>query len=106
MVLGCVHDIYHSEISVSLPGIGNFGYVKLNNISSIYAAMLKDHEPGKTKNSECSSLASMYSKGNLLRCKVLSFTNNKLNLTIEPNEVNSNLAFKNIEEEMVFINAN
>ena len=43
----------------------------------------------------------MYSKGNLLRCKVLDYSNKKLNLTIEPNQVNSSLNAKNLDEEMV-----
>ena len=45
----------------------------------------------------------MYNKGDLLRCKVLSYTDKKLFLTIEPDQVNGSLSFKNLQEEMVTI---
>lgn len=100
MVLGCVHDILHSELVISLPGIGNFGFVKLNNISTVYTNLLKTIESNK-KSSEVSTLLEMYHKGDLVRCKVLSYTNNKLFLTIEPDQVNNSLNYSHLEEDMV-----
>ena len=86
----------NSELIVSLPGIGNFGFVKLNNISKTYTDLLKSEAK-----EQVSPLSAMYNKGNLLRCKVLNYNNKKLNLTIEPVEVNASLTPKNIDEEMV-----
>lgn len=95
--MGCVHDITAHEIVVSLPGIGNFGFIKLNNVSRVYTDLLKQ-EPAADG---LTNLAGMYAKGNLLRCKVLSYTNKKLFLTIQPHEVNSSLSFQYLEENMV-----
>lgn len=74
--------------------MGNFGHVRLNNISEIYTDLIKKSEP-------VSTLTEMYSKGELVRCKVLNYANKKLNLTIEPNQVNSSLNIKSLQEEMV-----
>ena len=104
MVLGCVHDIKHSELVVSLPGIGNFGYIKLNNISKIYSDLLKNTDTAQKQADDSNSvntLLEMYNKGDLLRCKVLSYTNKKLFLSIEPDQVNSGLTLNNLEEDMV-----
>ena len=99
---------------MSLPGLGNFGYIKLNNISKIYSELLKNIQLGTSlsthnkrnasasnENNNIGTLLDMYNKGDLLRCKVLSYTDKKLYLTIEPDQVNGNLSFKNFEEEMV-----
>ena len=53
------------------------------------------------KKSDMPSLVDLFHKGDLVRCKVLSFTNNKLNLTIEPDEVNNNLTYASLEDNMV-----
>jgi len=98
MVLGCVHDISQSELIVSLPGIGNFGFVKLNNISQVYSQILRT---STGKDSHVTGLSGMFAKGNLLRCKVLSYTNKKLYLTIDPKEINASLTFKTLEDNMV-----
>ena len=100
-MLGCVHDITQNELIVSLPGIGNFGFIKLNNISKVYNELLKSGHSKLSADSQLTTLSGMFSKGNLVRCKVLSYTNKKLYLTIEPNEVNSNLTFKTLEDNMV-----
>jgi len=111
--LGCIHDIKNNELIVSLPGLGNFGYIKLNNISRIYSDLLKNIQIGTSlsthnkrnsnENFNISTLLEMYNKGDLLRCKVLSYTDKKLFLTIEPDQVNGSLSFKNLQEEMVTI---
>ena len=98
MVLGCIHDVSNSELIVSLPGIGNFGFVKLNNISKSYTDLLKNEFK-----EQLNTLPNMYSKGNLIRCKVLNYANKKLNLTIEPHEVNSSMTPQNLNEEMVIL---
>jgi hypothetical protein len=105
-VLGIVHDILHGELIVSLPGIGNFGYVKLNSISKVYSDLLKNSNDGLSSknNKEVASLFEMFRKGHLVRCKVLNFSDNKLFLTIEPHQVNSNLTFKHLEKEQVRLN--
>ncbi|CAF0850832.1 unnamed protein product [Brachionus calyciflorus] len=100
LVLGCIHDVLTSELVVSLPGLGNFGHVKINNISKIYSDLIKNSS-NDNKKSDLPSLSDMYHKGDLVRCKVLSFTNNKLYLTIEPDQVNSNLNFATLEEDMI-----
>ncbi len=99
LVLGCVHDISPSELTVSLPGIGNFGFVKLNSISKVYNELLKSGNANEEQ--QVTNLSGMYSKGNLVRCKVLNYKNKKLYLTVEPDQVNSNLSFENLEENMV-----
>ena len=113
LVLGCIHDIKNNELIVSLPGVGNFGCIKLNNISKMYTDLLKSIELGTSLSTHnkrnlstengISTLLGMYNKGDLLRCKVLSYTDKKLYLTIEPDQVNGSLSFKNLEEEMVII---
>ncbi len=104
LVLGCIHDISNSELIVSLPGIGNYGHVKLNNISKIYSNLLKS-ESNNDKNADeedqTRTLIEMYNKGDLVRCKVLNFADKKLYLTIEPNQVNGSLGYDNLEENMV-----
>lgn len=80
LVLGCVHDINNTELVVSLPGIGNFGYVKLNNVSKIYTDLIKNAD---SRDSKASILLQMYNKGDLVRCKVLEFTNKKLYLSVD-----------------------
>jgi hypothetical protein len=50
-------------------------------------------------------LSNMFNKGDLVRCKVLSFTDKKLFLTIDPCQVNASLSYENLEDDMViFIN--
>ncbi len=98
MVLACIHDIKNTELVVSLPGIGNFGYVKINNISSIYTNILKNF---KNDTNELSTLLQMYKKGEIVRCKVLNYKDKKLYLTIEPEQINQGLTFKNLDENMV-----
>ena len=115
LVLGCIHDIKNNELVVSLPGIGNFGYIKLNNISNIYSDLLKNiqlgtslashHKRNMTNENNINTLLDMYTKGDLLRCKVLSYTDKKLYLTVEPTQVNANLSFKNLDENMVLSGA-
>lgn len=97
--MGCIHDVKQSELIVSLPGIGNYGYVKLNNISTIYTTALK--KCAENSDAQPFALNECYSKGNLVRCKVLSYTNNKLLLTIEPTQVNSSLSYQSLENGMV-----
>ncbi|RNA15089.1 RRP5 -like protein [Brachionus plicatilis] len=99
LVLGCIHDILPSELVVSLPGLGNFGHIKINNISKIYSDLIKNCD--NPKKSEIPSLVDLFHKGDLIRCKVLSFTNNKLYLTMEPSQVNSNLTFASLEDDMI-----
>lgn len=101
LVLGCVHDITGSELMVSLPGIGNFGYVKLNNISKVYSESLKSEE--SLKSGETKTLFEMYNRGDLVRCKVLNYSDRRLHLTIEPDQVNGGLTFDNLEPNMVLI---
>jgi exosome complex RNA-binding protein Csl4 len=87
-----------------LPGIGNFGYIKLNNISKVYSDLLKNAHDNKKQadgSNSVNTLLGMYNKGDLLRCKVLSYTDKKLYLSIEPDQVNSGLTFNNLEEDMV-----
>ncbi len=98
MVLGCVHDISQSELIVSLPGIGNFGFVKLNSISQVYSQLLRS---SSGKDNDITGLSDMYAKGNLLRCKVVSYSNKKLYLTIDPKEINASLTFNTLEHNMV-----
>lgn len=43
----------------------------------------------------------LFHKGDLVRCKVLSLTNSKLNLSIEPDQVNGNLTFASLEDDMI-----
>lgn len=67
---------------------------------------LSTHNKRNTSNnnetSSIGTLLDMYNKGDLLRCKVLSYTDKRLYLTIEPEQVNGSLSFKNLEEEMVY----
>ena len=97
MVVGCVHETTSTELIVSLPGIGNFGHVKLNNISKIYTNLLKS----EADNDEARTLSEFYNKGDFVRCKVLGYSDRKLNLTIEPDLVNSGLHFNNLQVDMV-----
>lgn len=92
-MLGCVHETTSSELIVSLPGIGNFGHVKLNNISKVYTNALKNSSSSSTDSDPDSvlSLADMYSRGDYVRCKVLDYSDRHLNLTMEPDVVNASL---------------
>jgi exosome complex RNA-binding protein Csl4 len=105
LVLGCIHDISNTELIVSLPGIGNYGHVKLNNISRIYSQMLKDEdqeaESAANEDEQVKTLNGMFNKGDLVRCRVLNFVDKRLYLTMEPGEVNSSLNYDNLEVEMV-----
>ena len=94
---------------MSLPGVGNYGYVRLNNISSIYNDQLKSsvaealngQHHAKNGPKQHATLFDMYHKGNLLRCKVQGFSNKKLYLTIEPSQVNAGLSYASLETDMV-----
>ena len=87
---------------VSLPGIGNYGHVKLNNISEIYSNLLKkENKNDESEEGQVRTLVEMFNKGDLVRCKVLNFSDRKLFLTIEPSQVNSNLNYDHLEDEMV-----
>lgn len=94
-MLGAIHDVSKNELTISLPGIGNYGHVKLNNVSSVYSVMINNED------SELRTLNEMYKKGELVRCKVLNFVDNRLHLTIEPSEVNGSLRYDNLQEDMV-----
>ena len=80
-----------------MPGINNFGYVKLNRISTEYIDYLKSLSDKRVY----TQLSDMYTVGMLLRCKVLNYNNNRLYLTIEPQEVNANYKTKDLEVDMV-----
>ena len=90
-MLGYVQDIKSSELIVSLPGLGNFGHVRLANISRVYtdtlAAKIDDNNNDDAP--AAASLLDMYSKGDLVRCKVLAFVDKKLMLSIAPEHVNA-----------------
>lgn len=81
-----------------MPGINNFGYVKLNRISAEYIKYLQDLTD---KRGNYTQLSDMYTLGTFIRCKVLNYTNKRMFLTIEPHEVNSNLKNKDLEVDMV-----
>jgi hypothetical protein len=87
-----------------LPGIGNYGHVKLNNISRIYTNMVMDESnESANEDEQVKMLSTMFSKGDLVRCKVLNFTEKKLFLTIDPSQVNASLNYDNLEDDMVSV---
>lgn len=98
-MLGCVHETTSSELIVSLPGIGNFGHIKLNNISKVYTDLLK------TGSDEVHSLVDMYKRGDYVRCKVLNYSDRRLHLSIEPDVVNAGLTEANVEAGMILSGA-
>lgn len=92
----------HDEIVILLPGLGNFGYIRINQISNEYTNYLNKELNNK---SNIVQLSDMYSIGNLVRCKVLNYEKKRLYLTIDPNEVNRNLNSSNLEEDMIISGA-